>query len=172
MDRRRRLGIAVGLLLVAAAAAATFRQAALRGERARFSYDPARTYYVDRVIDGDTLRLRSGHRVRLLGVDTPETVHPRLGEQLFGREASAFTRDTAEGRDVRLEFDREREDRYGRVLAWVFVDDRNLNVELVRHGFSQAVLISPLRSDYRKALVAAEAAAREQGLGIFSGGSK
>src|SRR5919198_6222440 len=60
---------------------------------------------VERVVDGDTLLLASGERVRLIGVDTPETKHPKKSVEYFGKEASAFTRCMVEGKRVRLEFD-------------------------------------------------------------------
>jgi micrococcal nuclease len=76
---------------------------------------------VTRVIDGDTLVLDGGERVRLIGVDTPETVHPNKPVERFGKEASGFTRKMAEGKQVRLEYDAETagHDRYGRTLAYV-----------------------------------------------------
>src|SRR5439155_19125855 len=61
--------------------------------------------FVERVVDGDTLLLQSGERVRLISIDTPETKHPKKPVEYFGKEASAFTRRMAEGRGVRLEFD-------------------------------------------------------------------
>ena len=73
--------------------------------------------YVQRVVDGDTIILNGGERVRLLGVDTPESVHPRKPVEYFALEASAFTKRTAEGKQVWLEFDQTRTDRYGRTLA-------------------------------------------------------
>src|SRR5688572_30322262 len=69
---------------------------------------------VTRVIDGDTIVVEGTGTVRLIGVDTPETVDPRRPVQFFGREASEFTRRTAAGKSVRLEFDQDRTDRYGR----------------------------------------------------------
>ena len=60
---------------------------------------------VKRVIDGDTLQLESGERVRLLGVNTPETKHPKKQAEYFGKEASAFTKRMVEGKLVRLEYD-------------------------------------------------------------------
>jgi micrococcal nuclease len=83
---------------------------------------------VKRVIDGDTIMLESGERVRLIGVNTPETVHPKKAVEAFGKEASAFTKRTVEGKLVRLEFDplaggREQKDRYKRTLAYVFLHD-------------------------------------------------
>src|SRR5688572_22093375 len=61
--------------------------------------------FVQRVVDGDTLLLGTGERVRLIGVDTPETVHPKKTVEAFGKEASAFTQRMVEGKLVRLEFD-------------------------------------------------------------------
>jgi endonuclease YncB( thermonuclease family) len=74
---------------------------------------------VKRVIDGDTIQMGNGTRVRLIGVDTPETVHPEKPVEYFGKEASAFTRRMVEGKRVRLEFDPantllDNKDRYGR----------------------------------------------------------
>src|SRR5207247_736210 len=79
---------------------------------------------VERVVDGDTLLLQSGERVRLIGVDTPEIKHPKKPVEYFGKEASAFTRRMVEGKRVRLEFDqgnaaRGHKDRYQRTLAYV-----------------------------------------------------
>ena len=69
---------------------------------------------VVRVVDGDTLLLDRNERVRLIGVDTPETVDPRRPVERFGKEASAFTKRMVEGKRVRLEFDQDRRDRFGR----------------------------------------------------------
>ena len=132
---------------------------------------PDEQVIVKRVIDGDTLLLADGRRVRLLGIDTPETKHPDRPPEPWGAEASAFTRDRVGGRTVGLFYDTERTDRYGRTLAWVAVDGSLLNVELVRAGLSRAVLLSPLRPDFRRQLQAAEKAATAEGLGIHSPGS-
>ena len=78
---------------------------------------------VERVVDGDTIVVRGVGRVRLIGVDTPETVDPRRPVEFFGREASAFTKRLLEGQRVRLEYDWERADRYGRTLAYVYLRD-------------------------------------------------
>jgi micrococcal nuclease len=78
--------------------------------------------YVQRVVDGDTFVLGTGERVRLIGVDTPETKHPKKLVEYFGKEASAFTKRMAEGKQIRLEYDQannhlDHKDRYGRTLA-------------------------------------------------------
>jgi hypothetical protein len=87
---------------------------------------------VTRVIDGDTLKLSTGEEVRLIGVDTPETKHPRKPVEYFGKEASAFTKQLVEGKEVRLEFDVQRQDKYQRTLAYVYVGEMMVNAELVR----------------------------------------
>lgn len=165
---RRLLRRVLAAGLFAAFVAGTIWQAAEHGRASRFEFDPDRTYRVARVVDGDTLLLAGGRRVRLLGVDTPETKHPDRPAESFGAEATQFSTDFANGRDVRLVFDRERLDVYGRVLAWVFVDGQCLNLALVEAGLSPAVLRSPLRPDLRKALVDAEAQAKEVGVGLWS----
>ena len=75
---------------------------------------------VRRVIDGDTFVLYSGEKVRLIGVDTPETKHPQKPVQYFAKEASEFTRRMIEGKTILLEYDGKRSDRYGRLLAYVY----------------------------------------------------
>src|SRR3989338_2228986 len=127
------------------------------GHRAPFSSesqvvaDPVPTLaaqvFVMKVIDGDTLKLSNGETVRLIGVDTPETVHPAKPVQYFGKEASAFTKRLAEGKAVRLEYDQQRtEDKYGRTLAYVYIDDgRMLNSEIIMQGYGFAYTKFPFK---------------------------
>jgi micrococcal nuclease len=130
--------------------------------------EPARPVRVERVVDGDTLLLDGGVRVRLIGVDTPETVRPDHPVEPFGPEASDFTERMVEGRFVTLEFDRERRDRYGRVLAYVYdADGRMLNEELIRAGFSPAETQYPYRSDRKRLFQQAEDEARSAGRGLW-----
>ena len=98
------------------------------------------TYRVQRVVDGDTFVLDNRAKIRLWGADTPETVHPRLPVEPFGPEAVDFTKRfiARGGGAVRLQMDRERIDKYGRFLAYVWVDDRMLNEELIRAGLASA----------------------------------
>ena len=108
---------------------------------------------VERVVDGDTIVVRGVGSVRLIGVDTPETVDPRRPVQFFGREASAFTRRMVEGRRVRLEYDQERTDRYGRTLAYVWLEDgTHVNAEIIRQGYGFAYTSFPFRymEDFRR----------------------
>lgn len=122
---------------------------------------------VVRVVDGDTLLMEGDIRVRLLGVDTPETKHPTLGVQPLGPEASEFTRQFAEGKLVTLRFDRERRDRYHRWLAYVYRDDRCLNEELIRAGYSRAMTRFPYSTQMKKRFRAAEAQAQAARVGIW-----
>ena len=94
-------------------------------------------YRVVRVVDGDTLIVAPDVRIRLIGVDAPETVKPDTPVQPFGPEASEFTREFVSGGHVRLTFDRERIDRFGRHLAYVWVGDRLLNEQLARNGLAR-----------------------------------
>jgi len=101
---------------------------------------------VTRVIDGDTIEVRLGGRVedvRLIGVDTPETVKPDTPVQCFGPRASHFTKRLLTGQRVRLVFGEERRDVYGRLLAYVFLGGRFFNPILVRRGLARSLTIPP-----------------------------
>jgi micrococcal nuclease len=155
------------LLILCLLIAGRFLQSSVHPS-ADFRFEPGVPRHVERVIDGDTLMLEGHVRVRLIGVDTPETKHPRKPVEPLGPEASEFTRSQVENRDVTLQFDRERRDRYGRVLAYVYVDDKLLNEEIIRAGFSRAE--TKYKFDRAMALrfLEAEAEAREAGRGIWS----
>jgi micrococcal nuclease len=81
--------------------------------------------------------------VRLIGIDTPESVKPGTPVECFAREASAFLERLVEGRHVRLELDAEERDRYGRLLAYVYRDGLFVNAELVRRGYAQVATFPP-----------------------------
>ena len=122
---------------------------------------------VTRVVDGDTLIVQGVGRVRLIGVDTPETVDPRRPVQYFGKEASAFTSRMAQGKVVRLEFDVERKDRFGRTLAYVYLPDGTfLNAEIVKQGYGHAYTQFPFR--YLEQFRVYEREAREAGRGLWA----
>ena len=100
-------------------------------------------FYVKRVVDGDTIVLSNGERVRYIGIDTPETKHPSKPVQYFGKEASAYNKLLVEHKMVRLEFDVEKTDRYGRLLAYVYVGDTFVNAKLVEEGYAQVYTFPP-----------------------------
>ena len=140
--------------------------------RARSQSELPERAVVARVIDGDTLELEGGEKVRLIGVDTPETVHPSRPVEAFGKEASAFTRSALEGEAIRLEYDQANSagghrDRYGRILAYVYRerDGLDFNAELVRQGFAHAYTSYPFRrmEEFRRY----EREARDAGRGLW-----
>lgn len=126
-------------------------------------------YKVERVVDGDTLLLENDARVRLIGVDAPESVKPDHPVEPFGPEASAFTKEWVgnAGNTVRLQFDKERVDQYGRFLAYVWVGEQLLNEELVRAGLAQAELGFRYSSSMKTRLRRAEEEAKHAGRGIW-----
>lgn len=124
---------------------------------------------VKRVVDGDTLLLESGHRVRLIGVDTPETKHPDRPAERLGHSAYRFTSELVGDGRVRLEFDRERRDAYRRLLAYVYLPDgRMLNEEIIRAGYSEAKTTFPYRNDRKRLFAAAEELARRDQVGLWA----
>jgi micrococcal nuclease len=129
---------------------------------------PETAAVVVRAVDGDTLLLPDQVYVRLLGVDTPETKRPNWPVERFGPEAHEFTRSRVEGKTVRLEYDKERYDKYHRVLAYVYVGDSLLNEELIRSGMGRAITNHPYSESMKRRFRAAEAAARRERLGIWS----
>ena len=130
--------------------------------------EPTRLYFVERVVDGDTLLLRGGARVRLLGVDTPESVTPDRPVEPLGPEAAEFTRRSVQTRKVRLAFDKERRDRFGRLLAYVYRGDVLLNEELIRAGYSRAQLQYPYSSGMKRRFRLAEEDAKRARRGLWS----
>ncbi len=127
-------------------------------------------YPVIQAEDGDTLTIAMDgkeERVRLIGVDTPETKDPRKPVQCFGRAASEFTKSLVANKHVRLESDPENtnRDRYNRLLRYVYVDDTLLNAELIKQGYGFAYTSFPFtKKDEFKAY---EKRAREQNLGLW-----
>lgn len=118
------------------------------------------------VIDGDTVDIDiHGHmeRVRLIGVNTPETKHPTKPIECFGPEASAYmTELLPKGTDVRIERDVEARDRYGRMLLYMYRDSDNLfiNLDLIARGYGTPMSIEPNtfhRNDFVRAASQAEA---------------
>lgn len=101
-----------------------------------------------RVVDGDTIVVElygKEEKVRLIGVDTPETVDHRKSVQYYGIEASNFTKKMLAGRGVELEFDFDPRDKYDRLLAYVWLDGVNFDSELIRLGYARAYLRFPFR---------------------------
>ena len=178
---RRRLRYAGRRALVFAAAAALLGALTAADRLGWFGRAPAadlekydgKTCLVVRVVDGDTLYVdipdEGGDRtrIRLWGVDTPETVKPNTPQQHFGGEASEFTKSAALNRLVRLELQRRRtRDKYGRLLAYVYLPDGEmLNRVLVKDGYGYA----DTRFDhkYKAEFLKLQRKARDAGLGLW-----
>jgi len=122
---------------------------------------------VARAVDGDTVVLVGGERVRYIGVDTPELHHPKRPVEAYAREAWAFNRRLVEGKQVRLEFDVQRRDRYGRLLAYVFLEDGTfVNAELIQQGYAQILTIPP-NVKYQERFLVWQRQAREARRGLW-----
>lgn len=128
---------------------------------------------VIQVYDGDTIKIDTGERVRLIGIDTPE-VHenPKMRRDsertkkdlqtilVLGKKAKVFAQSLLEGKKVRLDFDVEQKDKYGRLLAYVYLmDGRFVNEEIMRNGYAYPMTIPPnvryaddFRAWYREAV--------------------
>ena len=139
------------------------------------------TSRVARVIDGDTIELENGERVRYIGIDAPETSDPRKSIQCFGIEAAKKNQELVEGKVVRLEKDvrtspsartflaspvSER-DRYQRLLRYVYAGNTFINLELVKQGFAKVATYPP-DVKYQEQFLAAEREAREVKKGLWA----
>lgn len=124
-------------------------------------------HLVTRVIDGDTIVLENGTRVRYIGIDTPETKHPRKGVEYFGKEASEANKELVEGKKVRLEYDVQRTDKYDRTLAYVYLTDGTfVNAWLVENGFAR-VSTYPPNVKYQEQFLELDRKAREEHKGLW-----
>lgn len=124
-------------------------------------------YLVTKVIDGDTFEIASGQTVRLIGIDTPETVHPTKGMQCFGPEASSFTKSLLENKEVKLEKDVSETDQYGRLLRYIYLDNLFVNEYLVNEGYAR-VSTYPPDVKYQETFQKAEQSARDGNRGLWS----
>ena len=120
---------------------------------------------VKSVVDGDTIEIAIGgktERVRLIGVDTPETKHPTKGVECYGPEASAYTEQLLPtGTALRVERDIEARDKYGRLLLYVYTADSNVfvNLDLVMNGYARPMVFEPNtahKADFAQAATQAE----------------
>jgi len=119
------------------------------------------TERVARVVDGDTVELSDGRKVRYLGVNTPERGQP------FYQEATDFNAQLVDGKTVRLEFDTDTIDKYGRTLAHIFVGETHVNMELVRQGYANVYTVPP-NLKYSEEMLSAERDAREAQRGLWA----
>jgi len=124
------------------------------------------TFLVTRVIDGDTIEIEGGEKVRYIGIDTPETVDPRKPVQFFGKEAAEKNHHLVEGKRVGLQKDISETDKYGRLLRYVWLGESMINLVLVKEGYAR-VSTYPPDVKYQALFIDAEREAREKGLGLW-----
>lgn len=127
---------------------------------------------VTRVIDGDTIEIEGGQKVRYIGIDTPETVHPSKSVQCYGKEASAKNKSFVEGKRVRLEKDISETDKYGRLLRYVYVPSTDsgqvifVNKVLVQEGYAFSSTYPP-DLKYQDIFLTVEKEAQEASRGLW-----
>jgi len=121
---------------------------------------------VTNVIDGDTFTIEGGRIVRMIGIDTPETVHPSKPVQCYGKEASDKTTELIEGQQVRLEKDVSETDRYKRLLRYVWKGEVLINELLVKEGYAQSSSYPP-DIKYQNRFVTAQQEARDSQRGLW-----
>lgn len=128
---------------------------------------------VTRISDGDTIQVRPAdgvvRRVRLLGVNTYERDDPSEDKRFWAEMATRYAVQSLLGRTVRLTYDADKVDRFGRLLAYVWVDERRtFNESIIRDGYGPAFLKYPFRRDCEELFRSAEAEARRLGKGIWA----
>lgn len=129
--------------------------------------EDAREALVERVVDGDTFVIENGQKVRMIGINAPESVDPRRPVEFYGKEASRYTKELLEGKEVYLQWGETPKDRYGRWLAWVWLPDGTfVNGALVAHGYAQVYTFkdNPEHAEY---LLKLQKQAREKRLGLW-----
>ncbi|KTD86135.1 thermonuclease family protein [Paenibacillus etheri] len=127
---------------------------------------------VTRVVDGDTMKLTIDGKketVRLLLVDTPESVNPNIPEpQPFAIEASNFAKKMLTDKDVQIELDVSERDKYGRLLCYLYIDGKMFNEILLEQGYARVAYVFAPNTKYVDQFRAIQDKAREQGIGIWS----
>ncbi len=124
-------------------------------------------YYVKKVIDGDTIELESGEKVRFIGINTPETNSPQKKNECFGREAKEYTKDLLEGEWITLQRDVSETDRFGRLLRYVYLKNELVNDKLVKQGYAYASSYPP-DIHFQDVFSSSQNYARENNLGLWN----
>jgi micrococcal nuclease len=130
------------------------------------STPPGKLVRVKWVADGDTVVLLSGEKVRLIGIDAPETHHPEKPVEPFGPEAAEYLRQLVEGKEVLLVLDKKHKDEYSRTLGYLFLQDLFVNAHLVKEGYARASSRRP-NTTYESLFAELEGQAQSQGKGMW-----
>lgn len=99
--------------------------------------------YVNHVIDGDTIRIAAGDSVRFIGIDTPEIDWENNEAEYYGWEAREYLQQKLHEENVRLKYDQQKKDHYGRLLAYVYLNDKNINQDLLEKGYATLMTVEP-----------------------------
>ena len=160
----RKLILIAGLTLILALGAGCQNSGSLQENLVPKAARKGKWVTVARVVDGDTFVTDNRVRIRLIGVDTPESTKRH---DPYGREAAEFTRSRLSGQEVRLEYDVDRTDKYGRTLAYVFLPDGVFfNALLVEEGYARIMTVPP-NVKYAKKFLALERQARQEDRGLW-----
>jgi len=123
-------------------------------------------YVVRKILDGDTIQLETGEVVRYIGVDAPELFLKEGGSEFFAREAAKYNKKLVLLKKVRLEYDVEKRDRSGRILAYVYVKNVFVNAELVKNGYARAA-IKPPNTKHKDTFLDLQKKAMEEEKGLW-----
>jgi len=127
------------------------------------------TYLVTRIVDGDTVEINYNsqkEKVRLIGIDTPETVKPNTPVQAYGKDASEFTKSQLLNNYIALEFDEQERDQYGRLLAYVYINGEMFNKTLLSKGLARVSTFPP-NTKYVDEFIEIEATAKSNKIGLW-----
>ncbi|MFC1667147.1 thermonuclease family protein [Candidatus Omnitrophota bacterium] len=159
------------LVLVVAFVAITLPVARFLQHAGIRSGDNKKAFYVSRVIDGDTIELSNGETLRYIGIDTPE-LKEKIGSvwvykpKPYAKEAKDFNQELVKGKPVRLEFDVQKRDKYRRLLAYVYSEDKMVNLEILRQGYAM-IYTYPPNVKYTDLFLTAQQEARENNNGLW-----
>lgn len=118
---------------------------------------------VERIVDGDTIVLHNGSIVRYVGITCPEENEP------FDKESTEANRKLVEGKEIKLEYDNYKGDKFGRILAYVIVDGKNVSMELAKQGMAQVVIYQHKKPFiYQEQLLKVQEEAKQKKLGLWS----
>ncbi len=134
-----------------------------------YAKEPCKTVKVFKVIDGDTIKIscKSGDKyvVRLIGIDTPETHHPKKPVQCYGKEAADYLKKRIDNKYVRLKYESQKVDKYGRTLAYVYSGLNFINATMIRKGYAFAY--KRFRFKYLQKFTRYESAAQKKKRGLW-----
>lgn len=126
----------------------------------------AKEYVATKIIDGNTIKLDTGEIVKYIGVEAPDLYQKDEGPEFFARQASRYNQKLVFMKKVRLEFDKERKDKNGNTLAYVFVKKTFVNAELIKLGYAKAHIVSP-NNKYKTMFLDLEKSARQSVKGLW-----